>query len=132
MVLTIGFTVLARFFFNYAGAWSVELSEYIMLYATFLAAPWLVRQGEHIKLDLLTNALSEKNQYYFKMFAYIVSLLVCIIVAYFGFIVAWDNYVREVTLINIFSLPKYILLVIIPISGLFMLLEFLNRIIQEY
>ena len=131
MTAAMCFTVHGRFLFDYAGAWSVEFSEYVLLYVTFLAAPWLVRQGEHIKIDLLTSNLPEKGQRRFRIFSYAICLLACIFIAYYGFMIAWDHYVRGVTIINILYVPKYILLLIIPVSSFVILLELVNQWAQE-
>ena len=37
--------------------WSSEVSEDILYLLTLLAAPWLLRQGQHIRVDILLRAL---------------------------------------------------------------------------
>ena len=37
--------------------WSNEVSEYILYLVTLLAAPWLLRAGQHIRVDILLQAL---------------------------------------------------------------------------
>ena len=38
-------------------AWSNEVSEDILYLLTLLTAPWLLRQGQHIRVDILLRAL---------------------------------------------------------------------------
>ena len=38
-------------------AWSNEASEYMLYLITLLAAPWLLRQGQHIRIDIVLRAL---------------------------------------------------------------------------
>src|SRR5512145_1646210 len=38
--------------------WIVELTEYAMPAATFLAAPWLLHRAEHVRMEVLVSALS--------------------------------------------------------------------------
>ena len=38
-------------------AWSNEMSEHMLYCMTMLAAPWLLRQGQHIRVDILLRAL---------------------------------------------------------------------------
>jgi TRAP-type C4-dicarboxylate transport system permease small subunit len=33
--------------------WILEVSEYVLPLATFLAAPWLLQRNEHVRLDVL-------------------------------------------------------------------------------
>ena len=37
--------------------WSVEVAEYILFGATFLAAPWVLREGGHVRVDVLVRLL---------------------------------------------------------------------------
>ena len=37
--------------------WSAEVSEDILYLVTLLAAPWLLRQGQHIRVDIVLRAL---------------------------------------------------------------------------
>src|SRR5262245_65617548 len=37
--------------------WLVEVIEYTMYAGTFLAAPWVLRQGEHVRVDLVLTSL---------------------------------------------------------------------------
>ncbi len=64
MVAIITLSVAGRFFFNSPFAWTVEVSEYIMLFITFFTASWILKQAGHVQLDLLIsklNANSSKN-----------------------------------------------------------------------
>ena len=38
-------------------AWSNEISEDMLYLMTLLAAPWLLRQGQHIRVDIVLRAL---------------------------------------------------------------------------
>lgn len=37
--------------------WLVEVIEYVMYSGTFLAAPWVLRQGEHVRVDLVLSSV---------------------------------------------------------------------------
>ena len=37
--------------------WLVEVIEYVMYGGTFLAAPWVLRQGEHVRVDLSSRSV---------------------------------------------------------------------------
>ena len=44
--------------FGFGGLpWSNEVSEYILYLVTLLSAPWLLRRGQHIRVDILLRAL---------------------------------------------------------------------------
>ena len=57
MTLLIGADVIGRNAGWGGLAWSSEISEDILYLLTLLAAPWLLRQGQHIRVDILLRAL---------------------------------------------------------------------------
>src|SRR5699024_9681683 len=62
IVLIIFIDILTMNLFNYSLAWVLEISEYLLVFLTFLGAAWLLREDGHIKLDLILNALSKKGR----------------------------------------------------------------------
>src|SRR5215471_15951361 len=57
MTLLIGADVAVRNAGLGSIAWSSEISEDILYVLTLLSAPWLLRQGQHIRVDILLRAL---------------------------------------------------------------------------
>jgi TRAP-type C4-dicarboxylate transport system permease small subunit len=57
MTLIIGADVITRNIGLGGIPWSGEVSEDILYLLTLLAAPWLLRQGQHIRVDILLRAL---------------------------------------------------------------------------
>src|SRR5262249_6847799 len=53
MTLLIGADVVTRNLGAGGIAWSNEVSENILYLITLLSAPWLLRQGQHIRVDIL-------------------------------------------------------------------------------
>ncbi len=37
--------------------WATEVAEYTLYLSTFLAAPWLLRQGAHVRMDIVLKTL---------------------------------------------------------------------------
>src|SRR5688572_10773859 len=40
--------------------WLIELTEYVMYVGTFLAAPFVLRQGNHVRIDMLLVSLPRR------------------------------------------------------------------------
>ena len=57
MTLIIGADVISRNAGLGGIPWSSEVSEDILYLMTLLAAPWLLRQGQHIRVDILLRAV---------------------------------------------------------------------------
>ena len=57
MSLWITYDVLTRSLFNWASPWAFDLSEYALVWITFLAAPWILMNDRHIRIELLLDVL---------------------------------------------------------------------------
>ena len=54
------FEVTVRAFGGSSRLWVIEVSEYALLFITFLGAPYLLEKNAHVVLDLLYASLSRK------------------------------------------------------------------------
>src|SRR5215475_5969227 len=61
MTLLIGADVFTRNTGLGGIAWSSEISEDILYLLTLFSAPWLLRQGRHIRVDILLRALPPRT-----------------------------------------------------------------------
>ena len=61
LVVTVTFSVLyeivARYFFNSPTIWAVDLTEYSLVYITFLGTPWVLRDHAHTRVELVVERL---------------------------------------------------------------------------
>ena len=55
MALWITYEVLMRYFLERPTFWAVDLSEYAMLWAAFLAAPWVLRCEGHVRVEVFVE-----------------------------------------------------------------------------
>src|ERR1700722_3220488 len=65
-------------------SWADEISEYMLYLITMLAAPWLLRQGRHIRVDILLRALPAKVGWYCEWLTDAVALACCTIIVVYG------------------------------------------------
>ena len=57
-------------------AWSNEVSELLLYAITLLAAPWLLREGRHIRVDIVLRALPKRAAYACEWIADVLGLVV--------------------------------------------------------
>jgi len=50
--------VVMRYFFGAPTRWVIEFSEYALLWLAFLAGAWILRAEGHVRVEMLTEALS--------------------------------------------------------------------------
>src|SRR5499433_1704845 len=64
--------------------WSNEISEAMLYLVTMLTAPWLLRRGQHIRVDIVLRAVPKRLGWYFEWATDIVGLACCIVIAGYG------------------------------------------------
>ena len=111
--------------------WVVEISEYILYLATFLAAPWVMHKDGHTRVDLVIRLLPSRAALATNVIADCIALSICLFLLYYGARTALEAIQLNSLIIKQLIVPEWWLLAIIPISGLLLTTEFLFRILRR-
>lgn len=128
IMFVVSANALSRYFLGSSIRGSFELSEYILLYFTFLSAPYLIRINGHATFDIVITVVPKKVKNIMLFISLIISLFVCAILTKYSFDVAVSNYNRNIIVQNNLMTPRYLLIGIIPIGGLLMCTELIQKI----
>jgi C4-dicarboxylate transporter DctQ subunit len=131
MTMSIGYEVTVRYFFLRPTVWALDFSEYILVYSTFLAAPWILKNNGHTSITLLIDILSEKVRNIFLFCSSLVGALVCAVITYSGAIDTWQAASRGTMIVRPVVVPKFIILWIIPF-GFFLVFWYFVRLLIGY
>ena len=127
--------VIMRYFFNSPSGWILQISEYILLYIPFLSAAYVLKEEGHIKVDIILNYLSKKNEAIFNTVTSILGAIVLFILTYYGMIVTYDFYLRKVPTLKYLKIPEFLVIIVIPVGCFLFALQFIrraNKYYQEY
>ena len=127
ILLSVCLEVLMRYFLNRPLQWVVELTEYALLFITFLGTAWLLKREGHIKVDVFLTLFSPKAQAGLKIFSSLIGIIVSFALAWYGFEVSWEHFKDGIYNITVLEFPKAPLLAIIPIGSLILLFQFIRR-----
>lgn len=108
--------------------WLLEVSEYVLYIGTFLAAPWVLRLGAHVRVDLLIGVLPGTAARRVGIAADVLGLLLCLVLARHGWNVTADAFSRGDMMFKELVIPEWPLLAVIPFSALLLAIEFARRI----
>jgi TRAP-type transport system small permease protein len=127
MTIMIGADVVSRNVGGGGVAVSNELSEDILYLMTLLAAPWLLRQGQHIRVDIILRALPGRAAWLLEWVGDIVGLICCLYFVWYGYLITRASY--EAGSINIKTLvtPEWWTLAPLPIGFALLGIEFIFR-----
>jgi TRAP-type C4-dicarboxylate transport system permease small subunit len=127
MTLLIGADVLLRNIGLGGIAPSNELSEDIIYLVTLLAAPALLRQGQHIRVDIVLRALPGKLAWLLEWLGDILGLICCLYFVWYGVRVAAASYMSGALSIKTLVLPEWWLMAPMPAAFVLLAVEFLFR-----
>ncbi len=127
MTVMIGIDVLFRNIGAGGLAVSNELSEDILYLITLLAAPWLLRQGQHIRVDILLRALPLRLAWALEWAGDIVGLFCSLYFVWYGVLITKASYAAGSINIKTLVTPEWWTLVPLPLAFSLVALEFFFR-----
>ena len=127
MSLWITYDVIARHF-DVASPWSFDLSEYTLVWATFLAAPWVLLQDRHVRIEILVDALPVPIQRLLGIVVSTVAMIICAVLAWRTGVAALEYFQNNVMMPRIWRIPRIWPYVIVPVGSGVLVLAFAVRL----
>ena len=127
MVVIVTGDILLRNLFVKGFLWANEVSEYALYLITLLTAPWLLRRGQHVRLDLLLTALPKSSAWILEAVGDIAGFIVCLIMIRYGTLMTLDAYRSSSVTIKNLIFPEWWLLAPLPITFVLLAIEFIFR-----
>jgi TRAP-type C4-dicarboxylate transport system permease small subunit len=127
MALLIGADVVGRNAGLGGIPWSGEVSEDILYLMTLLAAPWLLRQGQHIRVDILLRAPPLRLGWLMEWIGDLLGLACSVYYIWYGWKVLAASYQAGAITIKTLVTPEWWLLAPLPFAFLLLALEFAFR-----
>lgn len=110
--------------------WVIEVSEYALLFITFLGAPYLLQLNRHVVMDLLVDRLTGRRRQISQVVNALIGLAVCVVLTIVGIQVVLDQLdlgTREVTVMRPLS---WWITAAMPIGTGLMAVQFLDAVIR--
>lgn len=127
MALMIGADVLLRNVGAGGFAVSNELSEDFLYLITLFAAPWLLRQGQHIRVDIVLRVLPLKVAVVLEWLGDIIGLCCSLYFVVYGLRVTAASYASGALSIKTLITPEWWILAPLPFAFALLSIEFVFR-----
>jgi C4-dicarboxylate transporter DctQ subunit len=127
IMLLIGAEVAMRYFFSRSALWIIEISEYSLLYITFLAAAWLLKREGHVKIDFVLARLNQRAQVLLNTVTSIIGAIICSIFTWYAVKVTWQHIQLGYLLSTPLKPPSFAVVGIIALGSFMLLIQFLRR-----
>lgn len=109
-------------------AWIVEVSEYSLPIATFLAAPWVLYKGGHVRIEILLSGLPRPVAAVLEIAADTIGAAISGAFLYYGLVIIAESRQVEAMLVKTLSLPEWWMLLPLPFSFALLAIEFVRRL----
>jgi TRAP-type C4-dicarboxylate transport system permease small subunit len=106
---------------------SNELSEDIIYLVTLLAAPGLLRRGQHIRVDIILRALPAKVGWVLEWISDVIGFVCCLFFVWYGTRMVFASFTSGALSIKTLVLPEWWILLPMPVTFILLGIEFLFR-----
>jgi TRAP-type C4-dicarboxylate transport system permease small subunit len=127
MVVMVTADILLRNLTRTGFAWSNEVSEYALYVITLLTAPWLLRCGQHVRVDLVLTLVPVRVAWLMEAAGDVIGFAVCLIMMRYGFKMTIDSAVLNSITIKNLVFPEWWLLWPLPVCFALLAAEFAFR-----
>lgn len=107
--------------------WANEVSEYALYLITVLTAPWLLRRGQHVRLDLILSAVPKRVAIVMEALGDIVGFVVCLAMIRYAALMTYDAWRSGSITIKNLVFPEWWLLLPLPVCFVLLAIEFIFR-----
>jgi TRAP-type C4-dicarboxylate transport system permease small subunit len=118
-----------RYVFADSLTWSAELTRYLMVWSSLLAAAVLVARGEHLAVDVLEHRLGPRQKRWLNVFIAVSSMTFFAVVVVSGVMVVTGTVGQMAPSME--WLPMSAVFVILPLSALLMFVNCADRLRRE-
>jgi len=105
-----------------------ELAEYALYLVTLLTAPWLLRQGQHVRVDILATTLPPRLAWALEIAADLVGIAVSLVLVRTGWAIAADAARIGSKTVKTLVFPEWWLYAPLSVAFALLALEFAFRI----
>ncbi len=131
LVVTVTFSVLyevvARYFFNSPTIWAVDLTEYSLVYITFLGTPWVLRDHAHTRVELVVERLRPGPRLVLGILVSLAAAAGAVVMAWEGAWETWESYVGGHAELKAWRVYRWPLILPICVGSLMLVIEFMRQ-----
>ena len=124
------YEVVARYFFIRPTIWAAELSQLCLIWGCLLAMAYLLTLRRHITVNAITTLLPPAAQKLCAAIALLIVIVFSAIVAFWGFDIFFDSFMRGRTTGSLLNLPVWIAEASVPVGFGLLALQGIVELIQ--
>ena len=107
--------------------WLNGAIEYALFFGVFAGAPWVLQQGAHVRVDVLTSSLSKDAALILDDIINLIGAFICIILCFYGTRAGITEFIDQTLPDKDLRIPNWIIVAFFAFSFLMLTIEFLFR-----
>jgi TRAP-type C4-dicarboxylate transport system permease small subunit len=107
--------------------WGNEVTEYALYFITLLTAPWLLRQGQHIRVDVVLRVIPPRLAWYCEWLMDAMALACCLAMAFYGVKAVLSSAKIGGMVVKVIAVPEWWLLAPLPLAFALLAVEVMFR-----
>ena len=127
IMLLISVEIVSRYLVGRSILWTVETTEYALLYLTFLGAGWLLRREGHVRMDLVLVRLNPRAQAIVNGITSILGAITCLVIVWYGSLRTLKFFQLDYILPSVLMTPAFIIVAVVPLGSFLLFIQFLRR-----
>jgi TRAP-type C4-dicarboxylate transport system permease small subunit len=127
MVVIVSADIILRNIIGAGFAWANETSEYALYVMTLLTAPWLLRRGQHVRLDIALTFVAPRIAWLMEALGDVLGFAVCATLLAYGIDMVLESARLGAITIKILVFPEWWLLAPLPAAFFLLAIEFMFR-----
>ncbi|GAA3525976.1 TRAP transporter small permease [Zobellella aerophila] len=112
-------------------AWTTEASEYLLMSATMLAAPWLLYCGDHIRIDISLRMMPPRWRMFFERGSDLLGSIICAVLTWYSVMVTLDSAEQGGLIFKVLVFPEWWLNLPMIFGFTLLTLEFMRRLLKQ-
>ena len=110
--------------------WLYEAVEYALYVGVFIAAPWVLHQGSHVRVDVLVSALPVKAGRQLDQFVNLVGVVLCVTLTIYGLRATLSEFEDGTLPDKDLRIANWFMISIFAFAFFMLTIEFLFRVLR--
>jgi C4-dicarboxylate transporter DctQ subunit len=127
LMIEVSVDVFMRYFLNRPIAWTIESTQYAMVFILYLGAAWLLRDEGHVVMDIVVSRLGQRRQDLTNAVTSVMAAIVCFIITWYGMKVNIDYFRTDYVYSATLDIPAFLLQGVVPLGAFLLFIQFLRR-----
>ncbi len=111
--------------------WLFGAIEYSLYFGVFIGAPWVLQQGAHVRVDVVSAAVSKKTAAQLDSFINIAGMALCLLLCFYGVRATIAEFIDGTMPDKDLRIANWIILTVFAFSFLMLAIEFLLRMRKD-